>query len=178
MRERSRVSSRQRPSPSGKGDCKSRDPDLGRFLRLEPEESLPGTSETIPGCKKGEEESPRKEHSNHPGERSLPRTLLLSPATASSAEPGNPNSQRESRPVRSTSFGLLYLFPQSGQSLRRKRKREPYPCGSSSSCQTGQEVDACFGAGRAPAKLACVEPADNDPADPPAAAGFRGILGR
>ena len=49
-----------------------------------------------------------------------------------------PNSQRESRPVRLTSFRLLYLFPQSGRSLRRKRKREPYPCGSSSSCQPGQ----------------------------------------
>ena len=47
-------------------------------------------SETIPGCEKGEEESPRREHGNRLGERSLPRTLLLSPATTSSAEPGNP----------------------------------------------------------------------------------------
>ena len=50
---------------------KSRDPDLGRFLRLlwqasprplaarlEPEDSLPGMSETIPVCELGEEESP------------------------------------------------------------------------------------------------------------------------
>ena len=50
-----------------------------------------------------------------------------------------PNSQWESRPIRSTSFRLLYLFPQSGRSLRTKRKREPYPCGSSSSYQTGQK---------------------------------------
>ena len=50
-----------------------------------------------------------------------------------------PYSQKESRPVRSTSFRLLYLFPQSTGSLWRKRKREPYPCGSSSPCQTGQK---------------------------------------
>ena len=103
MRDRSRVSSRHTPSPPGKDDCKSRDPDLRRFLRLlwqasprplaarlEPEESLPGTSETIPGCEIGEEESPGRGHGNRPGERSPPRTPLLLSATASSAEPGNP----------------------------------------------------------------------------------------
>ena len=103
MRDRSRVSSRQKPSPPGKDDCKSRDPDLVRFLRLlwqasprplaarlEPEKNLPGTSETIPGCEIGEEESPGRGHGNRPGKRSPPRTPLLLPATASSAEPGNP----------------------------------------------------------------------------------------
>ena len=91
------------PSPPGRGDCKSRNPDLRRFLRLlwqasprslaarlEPEESLPGTSETIPGCEKGEEESPGREHGNRPGERSPPRTRLQLPATVSSAGPGSP----------------------------------------------------------------------------------------
>ena len=47
-------------------------------------------SETIPGCEKGEEESPEREQGNRPGERSPPRTWLLLPTTASSAEPGNP----------------------------------------------------------------------------------------
>ena len=89
--------------PPGRDDCKSQDPDFGRFLRLlwqasprplaarlEPKESLAGTSETIPGCEKGEEGSPCRENGNRPGERTLPRTPLLLPATASSAEPGNP----------------------------------------------------------------------------------------
>ena len=46
--------------------------------------------ETIPGCEKGEEEIPGRAHGNRSGERSPPRSLLLLPATASSAEPGNP----------------------------------------------------------------------------------------
>ena len=58
--------------------------------RLEPEESLPGTSETIPGCENGEEERPGRARGNRPGERSLPRTRLLSPATVSSGETGSP----------------------------------------------------------------------------------------
>ena len=54
-------------------------------------------SETIPGCEKGEEESPGREHGNRPGERSPPRTRLQLPATVSSAEPGSPlPSQGES----------------------------------------------------------------------------------
>ena len=52
--------------------------------------SLPGTSETIPGYERGEEESPRRAHGIRPGERTRPKTLLLLPATASSAEPGKP----------------------------------------------------------------------------------------
>ena len=101
---------------------------------------MPSTSETIPGCEIEEEESPGREHSNRPGERSPPRTPLQSPATASSAEPGSPQlSKGESRPVRSTFPRRLCLYLRSGRSLRRKRKREPYPCGSSSSFQTGQK---------------------------------------
>ena len=73
------------------------------------------------------------ENGHHPGLCSycLPPPPVLSQATT--------NSQRESCPVRSTSFQLLCLFPQSGRSLQRKRKSEPYPCGSSSSCQPGQK---------------------------------------
>ena len=41
----------------------------------------------------------------------------------------------------------------------------------------GEEDNVSFWAGRAPEELACPEPDADDPADPPAAAGFRGILG-
>ena len=103
VRERDNGSPATRHLLHQEKTTKSLDPNLGRFLRLlwqvsprplatrlEPEESLPCTLETILGCEQGEEESPLREHGNRPRERSRPRTLLLSPATASSEEPGNP----------------------------------------------------------------------------------------
>ena len=117
MRERDHGSPAARGLLHQEKKTKRRDPDLGRFLRLlwqasprplaarlEPE-SLPGTSETIPGCEIGEEKSPGREHGNRPGERSPPRTPLLSPATASSAEPGNP------QPSKGESSSQVDFFP-------------------------------------------------------------------
>ena len=150
MRGRSQASSRQSPSPPGRGDCKSRDPDLRRFLRLlwqasprplaarlEPEASLPGTSETIPVCELGGRRVRERDavtvpkNSHHPGLRSnrLPLPPVQSQAT--------PNPHWKKIPVRQTSSRPPYLFLPSGRSLGRKRKREPCLCLSSSSGQTG-----------------------------------------
>ena len=114
------------------------------------------------------------ENGHYPGLSS--NCLPPSPVRSQAA----PNPHRESHPVRSTFSWLLCLYLRSGRSLRSKRKWEPYPCGSSSSYQTGQkrkkttsasEQDGLQRSSPAP------EPDADDPADPPAAAGFRGILG-
>ena len=137
MRDQSRVSSRQSPSPPGRGDCKSRDPDLRRFLRLlwqasprslaarlEPEESLPGTSETIPECEIGEEESPRTGHGNRPEERSPPRSLLQLPATA---EPGNHQLSQGEVPCQADFFPAPLPLPPERPEPREEEEKGALP---------------------------------------------------
>ena len=100
---------------------------------LSPRRACPVRRKRYRGARKGRRRVQKgnpvtvPENGHHPGLSSycLPPPPVLSQAT--------PNSQRESRPVRSTFSRRLCLY------LRRKRKREPYPCSSSSSYQTGQK---------------------------------------
>ena len=112
---------------------------------------------------------------HYPGLRSysLPPPPVRSQAT--------PYSQWERRPVRLTSFRLLYLFPPERPEPPEEEEKGTLPLWLFlflSNWPEGEEVEDCFCAGReAPKELACAEPVDDDPADPPPAAGFRGILG-
>ena len=104
---------------------------------LSPRRACPARRKRYRGARKGRRRVQEgntvtvPENGHHPGLGS--NCLPLSPVRSHAA----PYPHRESHPVRSTFSRLPYL--RSGRSLRRKRKREPFPCGSSSSYQTGQK---------------------------------------
>ena len=111
------------------------------------EESLPGTSDTIPGCEIGEEESPGREHGNRPGERSPPRTPLLSPATASSAEPGNPQLSKGESSRQVNFFPAPLPFPPERPEPPEEEEKGALPLRFFlflPAWPEGEEDDACF----------------------------------
>ena len=142
-RERSITRCQQPPSPfpPGNDNCRSRDPDRGRFPRhpwtttsrppgARPviKEILPSTSETISGC---ERESRKRM-------RYLSRKTDSTQESAPMRRQTTPHLQQRRDPARRTFFRPLFVCHQSDRSRWRLPKRVPYPCDPSSSDPAGK----------------------------------------
>ena len=95
------------------------------------EEILPGTSETISGCQRGEEENPERGCDTSPTRWIAPRNLLQLSASASNAPTNNPPLATEVRPHQEDFFPAPFRLPP-------ELKRAPYPCDPSSSDPAGK----------------------------------------
>ena len=112
------------PFPPGKDDCRSRDPGRGRSprhpwttssrppgARPVTEEILPGTSVTISGCERGEEESPGRGCDTCPARRIAPRNLLQLTASTSNVPTDYPPLATETRPHQEDFFPAPFRVP-------------------------------------------------------------------
>ena len=111
------------PFPPRKGNYRSRDLDRGQSprhpwttssrppsARPVTDEILPGMSETISGCERGEE-SPGRGCDTRPARQRAPRNLLQSSASASNAPSDNPPPAAEARPRQEDFFPAPFRLP-------------------------------------------------------------------
>ena len=137
------------PFPSGKDDCRSRDPDRGRFPRH------PWTTFSTSWRRASDRGDPARNIGNDIGERvrgggeslkGMRYPTLRTDITQDSApiacqclqcEQATPHPQRRWQPVRRTSSRQPLVCHQSSRSRQRQSKRAPYPCSPASSDTAG-----------------------------------------